>query len=316
MLIRTLSAIAGFAFASALFVAPASAQTKPNIVVMGEDADQDSVPRGNRIFQRVIAELGETMNLRGYNVYDETAVAMSVTQPGRVRRRDAELIDVARAVQQPPLDVVVVFQIYASAQKSMYSDIVRPEVRVAGRLLNVRTGQGLGSFETVGQQLPPLPQGCDRECLLEKVGAEAKTLANDLSAALTSKLDGFIGSGPSAGGGAGAVTDVAPAGGGSVGAPVAAGDACGGMPTAYVIKVQGFSAEEMQRIEEYSAAFSCYSSHRPVRSSGGMAEYWYETRSDSARLNRNLRLMLDHMGSSGQVTFSGNAFTIAKVATR
>ncbi|MFC3690863.1 hypothetical protein ACFOWB_01410 [Chenggangzhangella methanolivorans] len=314
MLIRTLSAIAGLAFASIALAAPAGAQTKPNIVVMGEDADQDSVPRGNRIFQRVIAELGETMNLRGYNVYDETAVAMSVTQPGRVRRRDAELIDVARAVQQPPLDVVVVFQIYASAQKSMYSDIVRPEVRVAGRLLNVRTGQGLGSFETTGQQLPPLPQGCDRECLLEKVGAEAKTLANDLSNALGAKLDGFIGSAPSAGGGA--VTDVAPAGGGSVGAPAPAGDACGGMPTAYVIKVQGFSAEEMQRMEEYSAAFSCYASHRPVRASGGMAEYWYETRSDSARLNRNLRLMLDHMGSAGQVTFTGNTFTIAKVATR
>ncbi len=27
--------------------------------------------------QRVIAELSETMNLRGYNVYDETAVAMA-----------------------------------------------------------------------------------------------------------------------------------------------------------------------------------------------------------------------------------------------
>lgn len=305
MLIRTLSAIAGLAFASALLAAPAAAQAKPNLVVMGEDADQDSVPRGNRIFQRVIAELAETMNVRGYNVYDETAVAMSVTQPGRVRRRDAELIDVARAVQQPPLDVVVVFQIYASAQKSMYSDIVRPEVRVAGRLLNVRTGQGLGSFEVTGQQLPPLPQGCDRECLLEKVGAEARTLANDLSSALAAKLDGFIG----------AATEVAP-NGSSAPAPGATGEACAGMPTAYVIRTQGFSPEEIQQIEEYSAAFSCYASHRPVRASGGTAEYWYETRSDSARLNRNLRLMLEHMGSSGQITFAGNTFTIAKVATR
>ncbi len=37
--------------------APAQAQTRPNLVVMGEDADEDSVPRGNRIFQRVITEL-------------------------------------------------------------------------------------------------------------------------------------------------------------------------------------------------------------------------------------------------------------------
>ncbi|MFD1333335.1 hypothetical protein ACFQ4O_15155 [Methylopila musalis] len=309
MLTKTLSAMAGLAFAAlALAPAPASAQTKPNIVVMGEDADQDSVPRGNRIFNRVITELSETMNLRGYSVYDETAVAMGITQPGRVRRRDAELIDVARAVQQPPLDVVVVFQIYASAQKSSYSDIVRPEVRVAGRLLNVRTGQGLGSFEVAGQQLPPLPQGCDRACLLEKVGAEAKTLAADLSSALTAKLDGFIAAGGRAD--AGAVTDVPSQ------APAAGGDACGGLPTAYVLRLTGFSPTELQAIEEYAAAFSCYGSHRPVRASGSQAEYWYESRSDSARLNRNLRLMLEHMGAEGQVTFSGNTFSVTKVATR
>ncbi|WP_331317679.1 hypothetical protein [Methylobacterium mesophilicum] len=177
------------AFGSA-YAAPARAQSKPNVVVMGEDADEDAVPRGNRIFQRVIHELSETMNLRGYNVYDETAVAMGFTQANRVRRRDAELIEVARAVQTPPLDVVAVFQIYASASKSPYSDIVRPEIRIPGRLLNVRTGQSLGSFEVAGLQLPPLPQGCDRECLLERVGAEAKTVGADLAAALTAKLDG------------------------------------------------------------------------------------------------------------------------------
>lgn len=312
MLTKTLAAIAAFTLAAALGHGEAAAQTKPNIVVMGEDSDQDSVPRGNRIFQRVIAELAETMNIRGFNVYDETAVAMGVTQPGRVRRRDAELIDVARAVQQPPVDVVTVFQIYASAQKSMYSDIVRPEVRVSGRLLNIRTGQGLGSFEVTGQQLPPLPQGCDRDCLLEKVGAEAKALSNDLANALTDKLQGFIGAGARADGGAGSPPDL----GQAESDPNAAGDACGGMPTAYVIKLSGFSAEEVRSFEEYAAAFSCYQNHRPIRASAGLAEYWYESRSDSARLNRNLRLMLDHMGSNGQVTFAGNSFTLSKIATR
>ena len=310
--------------ASALFslgllglAAPALAQAKPNVVVMGEDADEDSVPRGNRIFQRVIAELAETMNLRGYNVYDETAVAMGFTQPNRVRRRDAELIEVARAVQNPPLDVVAVFQIYASASKSGYSDIVRPEVRIPGRLLNVRTGQSLGSFEVAGVQLPPLPQGCDRDCLLERVGAEAKGIAGDVAAALTAKLDGVVA--PRRGADAGPVLDGAPgAPPPSPGAVAAApgGEACGGLPTAYSVKLNGFSAQEVQAAEEYMAAFRCYEHHRPVRASGASAEYWYETRSDSARLGRNLRLMLEHMSAPGQVQFSGNTFVISRVATR
>ncbi|KQP32956.1 hypothetical protein ASF27_16695 [Methylobacterium sp. Leaf102] len=295
-------------------VTPAQAQAKPNIVVMGEDADEDSVPRGNRIFQRVITELSETMNLRGYNVYDETAVAMGFTQPNRVRRRDAELIEVARAVQNPPVDVVAVFQVYASASKSAYSDIVRPEVRIPGRLLNVRTGQSLGAFEVAGVQLPPLPQGCDRECLLERVGAEAKTIAADVAAALTAKLDGVVA--PRRGTDAGGPAFTAPPLAGGAPAAVPGGEACGGLPTAYTVKLSGFSAQEVQAAEEYMAAFRCYEHHRPVRSGGASAEYWYETRSDSARLGRNLRLMLEHMSAPGQVQFSGNIFVISRVATR
>lgn len=293
-----------------LLAVPAQAQGRPTLVVMGEDADEDAVPRGNRIFQRVITELSETMNLRGYNVYDETAVAMGFTQANRVRRRDAELIEVARAVQNPPLDVVVVFQIYASASKSAYSDIVRPEVRIPGRLLNVRTGQSLGAFEVAGLQLPPLPQGCDRECLLERVGAEARTIAGDVAAALAAKLDGVIA--PRRGADSGAPT-VPP--GGAV-AAATGGEACGGLPSAYVVKLNGFSAQEVQAAEEYMAAFRCYEHHRPVRAGGASAEYWYETRSDSARLGRNLRLMLEHMSAPGQVQFSGNTFVISRVATR
>ncbi|MDP4022882.1 hypothetical protein Q8W71_09635 [Methylobacterium sp. NEAU 140] len=308
---------AGLALLCGLVALPAQAQPRPNIVVMGEDADEDSVPRGNRVFQRVIAELSETMSLRGYNVYDETAVAMGFTQANRVRRRDAELIEVARAVSNPPLDVVAVFQIYASASKSAYSDIVRPQVRIPGRLLNVRTGQSLGSFEVAGLQLPPLPQGCDRECLLERVGAEARTISADVAAALAAKLDGVIA--PRRAADTGSPPADLPAGSAAPSAapPAAAGgEACGGLPTAYTVRLDGFSAQEVQAAEEYMAAFRCYEHHRPVRASGASTEYWYETRSDSARLTRNLRLMLDHMSAPGQVQFSGNTFVIRRVATR
>ena len=314
---RTLAALALIGGALLGLATQAQAQGRPNIVVMGEDADEDSVPRGNRIFQRVIAELSETMNLRGYNVYDETAVAMGITQANRVRRRDAELIEVARAVQNPPLDVVAVFQVYASASKSAYSDIVRPEVRIPGRLLNVRTGQSLGAFEVAGLQLPPLPQGCDRECLLERVGAEAKSIATDVASALTAKLDGVVA--PRRAADAGAASNALPNALPGAEPPLAAaagGESCGGLPTAYVVRLNGFSPQEVQAAEEYMAAFRCYEHHRPVRSGGATAEYWYETRSDSARLGRNLRLMLEHMSAPGQVQFSGNTFVVSRVATR
>jgi hypothetical protein len=306
-------AAAVLAVAAPLTPVRAAAQTKPNIVVMSEDADEDTVPRGNRIFNRVIHELAEVMNVHGYNVYDETAVAMRITQPGRVRRRDSEIIDVARAVQTPPLDVIAVFQIYASATKSTVSDIVRPNIRILGRLLNVRTGQQIAAFEVAGLELAPLPQGCDRECLLERVGGEAKLVANELAQALTLKLSGFIlpARGANAAGGpaplSGSVTALAPAGD---------GQGCLNLPTAFVIRLSGFSTSEVHAIEEYLRAFGCYLDHRPIRSTASQAEYWYETRADSARLNRNMRLMLEHMSTAGQVSFAGNTFNITKLATR
>jgi len=306
-----LLAAAMLAVAAPLTAERAAAQTKPNIVVMSEDADEDTVPRGNRIFNRVIHELAEVMNVRGYNVYDETAVAKGFTQPGRVRRRDAEIIDVARAVQTPPLDVIAVFQVYASATKSTVSDIVRPNIRIPGRLLNVRTGQQIAAFEVAGLELAPLPQGCDRECLLERVGGEAKLVANELAQALTLKLSGFIVPGANAVGGpaplSGSVTALAPAGG---------GQGCLNLPTAFVIRLNGFSTGEVQAIEEYLRAFGCYLHHRPVRATVSQAEYWYETRADSARLNRNMQLMLEHMSTAGQVSFAGNTFNVTKLATR
>jgi hypothetical protein len=295
-----------------LQLAPVAASAQGlNIVVMGEDADEDSVPRGNRIFNRVIAALTEEMNVQGHDVYDETAIAMDINPANRVRRRDSELIEVARAVQNPPLDVVVVFSIYASVREGAYSEVLRPDVRIPGRILNLRTGQQIGSFEIDGLDLPPLPVVCERECLLEEVGNHAAIMGAELAAALTLKLDGFVGSAP-ADASAGAIIVTQP----SVGGPVTTADGCDSLPTAYVIRFDGFTTEEITALEEYVNSYSCVQSARPVRASERSAEYWYETRSDSARLNRNLRLTLEHMGVEGQLKFSGNTMIVTKVATR
>jgi hypothetical protein len=298
-----------------LFAAePASAQApKPNVVMMGEDADASSVPRTNRVFTRVQQEIMEQMNVRGLQVYDEVAVSMAVTDPGRVRRRDAELIDVARTVSRPPLDVLVIFQIYAAANKSPVSDITKLNIRVSGRMLNVRSGQSLGSFEVVGQDLPPIPPGCNYDCILEHVGDEAKPIAGEVSAALYDKLSAFIGAAP--------VLAAAPLQAPSPAMPAApmaaaAAAACPGLPNAYVFKLTNFAAAEVSEVEAFVSAFSCFETIRPIRQSGSTAEYWYESRIDQQRLTRNLQGMKDAMGVNFQIQFSGNSVSLTKVLTR
>jgi hypothetical protein len=105
---------------------------------------------------------------------------------------------------------------------------------------------------------------------------------------------------------------------GSLTAPVPAGggQGCSNLPTAFVIRLTGFSTDEVEAIEEYLRAFGCYPHHRPIRATVSQTEYWYETSADSARFNRNMRLMLEHMSTAGQVSFTGNTFDITKLATR
>jgi len=280
-----------------------------NLLVVTEDADEDTVPRNNRVYQRVMLQLQESMNNRGFQIFDEVAIGMNVTNPNRVRRSRPELIEVARAYSmRTPLDAIVIFRIYASARQGQFSDLLTPEVRITGEILNIATGQFVAGFEVGGFQFPPLPGGCgrDRECLLERVGAEARLVANDLAAALADKLEGFRRRAD--GGGEVIRVDNSPA------TPRAQGE-CAGLPGAFVFQFRDFTASEMTQIEEAFVRFGCYEHHRTIRAMATSAEYWYETRSDAARINTNLRVMLEFLNFNAQVVMAGNRFEITRVRT-
>lgn len=301
MLLRSLMAVAASAFAIAYTPNIASAGEQPNILIMGEDADLDTVPRDSRIFNRVLRALSSELEVVGFRVYDETAVSMGITNPNRVRRDDAELITVAKRIQDVPIDAVTVFEIYASTERSPFADIVDLRLRVSGRMLNVTTGRSLGNYEVsyAPGELPPLPPSCDRSCLLEHVGDQASRIASDVGLVLAAKLDAMA---PTA----------SPTG---LPSSLAAQDECVGMVGAYTLSFKHFDQDEITAIEEYLVAFKGYDHHRPVRVDGAQADYWYETCSDEARLNRNLRLMAEHMGVDARVAMRGNRFDIVKIRT-
>ena len=289
-----------FALAALSFVPAAQAQQQPNLLVVGEDADLDTVPRNSRIFNRVLRAIEAELQAQGFAVYDETAVSMGVTDPARVRRDDAELITIARRVQDVPIDAIIVFQIYASTEDNAYADIADLRVRVSGRVLNAMTGQALANYE-IGygpNDLPPLPPSCSRDCVLEHVGDQARRIAADVGNVLATHLDYLS---PTASAASDPVAS----------APVEA--ACEGLNTAYTLTFRGFESEEITRIEEYLVAFSGYHHHRPTRAGATETTYWYETCSDTARLNRNLRLMAEHMDVEVRLGMVQNRFEVDKI---
>ncbi|MFT6896674.1 MAG: hypothetical protein ACJA13_001077 [Paraglaciecola sp.] len=271
----------------------AFAADNPNILVMGEDPDEDTVPRDSRVFKRVVGALANQMHDNSFDVYDETAVTLDNFAQGRVRRDDAELIDIGRSIKHPPIDVVVIFSIYASAQEKEYTTKIK--TRIEGRLLNVKTGKRLGNFEVDSGKFWNAPAKCDRECILEIVGDKSRVLANDLGAVLAEKLAWMVDGGAETGQDRSGTND---------------------LMTEYSLIFDGFSATDFSDIEEYLVIFSGYNSHRPIEMRHTRSEIWYQSTIGTAKLNRNLKKMLEELDLRGAITFAGNTYTVKAITLR
>ena len=286
-----------FMFAGALLLIscagapPSMAIEKPNLLIMGEDADQDSVPRNSRVFRRVLDALTNEIHNEGFDVFDETAISLDDYAQGRVRRTDAEIIDIAKSVKRPPIDIAVIFTIYASARDFNYTTKIK--TRVTGRILAVKSGQRLGNFEIESPREWTAAANCPRECLLETVGKYSKIIARDVGSVLAEKLvDIYDGDRDDD------------------------GYSKANLANGFSLVFEGFSEDDMLDMEEYIVVFKGYERHRTVYSGRMHHEYWYESSSTATRLNRNLRKMLDHIGISGRVRFSGNEYVVTRISKR
>lgn len=274
---------------------PAAHAADPvNLFIMGEDADPDAVPRNSRVFNRTFRAMERQLQNGGFRVFDETAATPGFRQ-GRVRRSPEEMIDIARSVRNPPIDVVVFFTIYASANETGYNTKLR--TRVEGRMLNVRNSESLGSIEFDAPGNWTAPADCNRECILEVVGENSRIIGQEVAAVLEEQLSWMVreraGRGDGVGPGNGLLAD-------------------------WELAFDGFSQSDMIGIEEYLVRFSGYENHRPTYTGARRTVYWYSSRITSARLNRNLIRMLDRLDIQARVSFTGeqNKIEITKVPLR
>lgn len=308
--------VSATAFAFGAFIAPQMAYSgeQPNLMIVGEDADTDTVPRHSRVFNRVLGAFSNELQLKGFKVFDETASTMGITNPGRVRRTDAELIATARRVQTAPIDVITVFQIYAFAEKNPYAEITDLRMRISGRFIQLHSGQRLGNFEVSYKpgELPPLPVSCNRDCVLEHIGDQAKRIGADVASVLATKLD-YLSPAEPGSQASGTTNSGANVGAGTPAVVMAAKGECTGLTSPYTLTFRGFSGEELTRVEEYLVAFKGYDHHRPVTNDTRQARYWYESCSDVSRLNRNLRLMMEQMGLQARIALVNNKFDVDKI---
>jgi hypothetical protein len=263
-----------------------------NVLIMIEDADKDSIPRDSRINKRVHASISQQLNNIA-DVYDETSITLNSFKQGRVRRSDAELLDIARSITRPPINIVVVFSTYASVNTSEYAKKAR--ARIEGRMLNAKSGQFLDNFEVQSPKSWAVPYACDKQtCMLEEIGDEAKVLGDELGLILAKKLNWLLNPDNTDDNTQSAVA----------------------IFNDYYLEFDGFSAQDMASIEEYLLVFSGYISHRPTQQRHTRTTLLYRSTIGTAKLSRNIIKLLEELNMRATLNFEGNAFSLKRITLR
>ncbi|MCB1358776.1 MAG: hypothetical protein KDK53_20530 [Maritimibacter sp.] len=294
------STLAAVALGAGLTCAPVIAHADGvNLLVMGEDADPDSIERHNPIFDRVVQAIAGEMRAAGISVYDETAVTMEFYDIGRTRRPDAELISLARSVEVVPVDAVTAFEIHAEKVPSPYEGITDFRLRIAGRTIALADGLTLGGYEvSYGPgDLPMLPLNCDRACQIAFVGDQAVPIARDVGAALAAQLAAVMRGDAAA---ADASMDEDPG--------------CGAEAHTFSLAFKGFDPAEIAGFEAYLVVFGGYASHSVVRTTPTLTEFRYQSCATADRLADNLRAMFDRSAAEVWLEGTEDGFTAARIA--
>lgn len=263
-----------------------------NLLIMIEDSDKNSVPHNSPINKRIHASISQQLN-HIVDVYDETSLTLNQVKQNHLRHTDAELLDIARSVIRPPIDIILVFSTYASINTSEYTKQAR--ARIEGRLLNAISGKFLDNFEVQSPRSWSIPFACDSQtCMLEELGDEAKVLGDELGLILAEKLNWLInGESPDNN-----VTTVSE------------------LVNDFYLEFDGFSAQDVARIEEYLLLFSGYVSHRPTQQRYTRTTLLYRSTIGTAKLSRNILKLLEELNMRASINFASNTFNVKRITLR
>lgn len=275
-------------------LSPLYGADSPNILVMSEDADPHSISRNSGVTKSVISVLQNQLHDMNFNVYDETLINLNSFSQSLSRRSDAELFAIARSITRPPIDIVVVFSLYANTDSQDAGSNIT--TRLNGRMVSAHTGKFLGEFSVDSDNLLNARQDCNRQCIADIIEGKARILANDLGAVLAEKLAWMVYNQQN--------TD-----------SLSSANSNELVSDFYLI-FDGFSGDDFIQIEEYLTIFSGYQSLRPAQQWHTRTEVLYRSSATTAKLSRNLKKMLEQLNMRAIVNFEGNTFTAKRITFR
>lgn len=125
--------------------AAAAVAGEGNLLIMADDGDAASLRRDDPGLAAFVEALADRLGEAGWRMFDETAVTVGNFRQGRLRRSDAELVEIARMIPKPPVDTVVMAAVFARLQPA--GPAMKLEVRAMAKVLDVCSGRRIATVE-------------------------------------------------------------------------------------------------------------------------------------------------------------------------
>jgi len=268
---------------------PVFAGDLPSLILMGADADEDTIPRGSRPFNEVMDHFINILREEGFDdVYNEAASLDDADEADYDSRRPLkQLLFSARQSNADP-DVIILVKIYWDLQNRGYARTITGHV--SGKLLNIKDGRELGTFHKKSRKAKKLSKTCRRECMLEALGDMARNLSSDVAVVIRQNLEDYMEGGTSTGRGKGPVAN-------------------------FTLVMEGFNQDDRDALEEMIEDFPRTSGLRIKSNEENTSRTQYyklKTRAGTVKLQRNLRKAIKKIHARGLVELVGNTVTMTK----
>ena len=255
-----------------------AASTKThNILVISEDADVTGLSSKSPIVRSAVRLVEGQLASEGLAVYEKTVLGFGVKFREISQLKHGEIIGALRELNRPPIDLLITIAVFPSYKK--IADAQQIRVRITGKITNVHTGQLLSRLQRETPSPVDMPLNCNKQCTVKNISKITNELAQDLGVGLKQSI-------------------------------VPLED----LRKSYEITFKDFRKEDLDDLEKYLMTFSGYAGHRHIRSMPDSHTLFYQTTSAGARLIRNLRRMLEHVGIKGRVEMSGHNIEITNIA--
>lgn len=260
----------------------------PVTVLVAADYQASSGSASLRAFRSASTAMGDEFYNAGHDVIEASAIDGAGL--GGVNR--TTILDRARDLTRPPVDVVAVYRIVVSERNQASGVSLR--VRVEADLISVSRGKIIGSGEQ--SRTLRLAPDCIGRCRIGKGAEISAQLAREVGVLLVAQLGGSHGVR------------------GDRYQPIP--DTDSGLNTSYEFSLSGFNSDEMENIQSSLENMKGYDSMRLSYSDSRSTKWRYSTSASSAFVLRELDNALKKMGLNASVQFSGNQFRMQKITTR